>query len=266
MRNNGVELTLNYNVFNNDDWNISVSSNVSYNKNEIIELPPSFEGISFNGGSQALIEGESLNTYYIVPYLGVNPSNGNPLFQDINGNPTETLLDADRRSSGKSSIPVWQGGFSTNVTYKGFDLSTQWAWVADVYRNNLDLAGLEETIPDSGNNRSVTVLNEWRNVGDITSIPRANSAFSSVDYINSTDRYLEDASYLRMRNIMLGYSFNQQILDKTFLTKARIFVQAENLVTFTGYRGLDPEGGFRGTDRGVYPTPRIITFGTTLTF
>jgi len=135
-----------------------------------------------------------------------------------------------------------------------------------VYRNNLDLAGLEETVPDSGNNRSVTVLDEWREVGDITSVPRANSGLTSVDYINSSDRYLEDASYLRMRNIAVGYNFQDVSLDKIGIDRARIYVQGENLLTFTGYNGLDPEGGYRTTDRGVYPTPSIYTMGINLTF
>jgi len=266
LRNRGIELALTYNVLATQDWRIKVSANGSYNKNEVIELPDSFDGLNFVGGSTALIEGSPINTFYTVPYLGANPANGSPLFRTIDGGVTETLLDEDRIDSGKSAFPVWQGGFSTLIAFKGFDFTSQWAFVADVYRNNLDLAGLEETVPDSGNNRSVTVLDEWREVGDITSVPRANSGLTSVDYINSSDRYLEDASYLRMRNIAVGYNFQDVSLDKIGIDRARIYVQGENLLTFTGYNGLDPEGGYRTTDRGVYPTPSIYTMGINLTF
>ncbi len=266
LENKGVELSLNYNIFSDKDWFISVGVNGSYNENRITELPASFEGINTAGGSTANATDQPINVYFVVPYLGVNPANGNPLFQDINGNITETISDSDRRITGKAPVPVWQGGFSSTFRYKGFELSSQWAFVADIDRNNLDLASLEESFPSGGRNRSVTILNEWREVGDITSIPRAFSPFGSVDYINSTDRYLEDASYLRLRNVTLGYQFQPEMLDRIFLTSARVFVQAENLLTFTGYKGLDPEGGYRTTDRGVYPTPRIVTVGTTLTF
>lgn len=269
MENKGIELTLNYNIFKNQDWDISIGGNGSYNKNKIAELPASTNGLVFGGGSTAMGTGEPIGSYYVVRYAGVNPANGNPLFRTADGALTETITDANRVFTGKSQYPVWQGGFNTDVTYKGFTLYTQWSFVADIYRNNLDLATLETGTPGSlnnGGNRSTTMLNAWQNPGDITSIPRVGQGYNEIDYINSTDRYLEDASYLRLRNIKLSYNFTSDQLSRTFLKGLGFFIQAENIVTFSSWRGWDPESNFRSTDRGQYPTPKIFTFGTSINF
>ena len=212
MENEGVEVQLKYIVFDNADWDISINGNTSYNKNRIRELPSNFNGIVNQGGSTALIEGESIGTFYLVPYAGVNPSNGNALFYTLDGGLTEQLTDEDRRSTGKSIYPVWQGGFGTMVSYKGFELNTQWSYFADLYRNNLDYGQLEDTsIAADDSNRTVSVQTAWQNPGDITSVPRVGNGFNAVDYINTSDRYLEDASFLRLRNILFGYSFSPGI-------------------------------------------------------
>jgi len=267
MENKGIEGSLRYTVYNKNKWNIAVNANASYNKNEITELPASFEGVSHLGGSTALGTGESIGSFYLVEYAGVNPANGNPLFYDKNRNLTETISDDDRVFSDKSIYPTWQGGFGTKISYNGFSFDTAWSWVADIYRNNLDRASLEETSTiDDGRNRSVAVFNAWQNVGDITEVPRVGSTFNSVDYINSTDRYLEDASFLRLRNVSLGYSLPEKYLEKLPVTGVRLYVQGENLMTFSKYRGWDPESNYRTTDRGQYPTAEIYTLGASFNF
>ncbi|WP_330443517.1 SusC/RagA family TonB-linked outer membrane protein [Flavobacterium sp. C4GT6] len=267
MENKGVEVTLKYNVFRNEDWTILVNANTSYNKNFIRDLPDSYNGLVFSNGSTSLIEGSPFSTFYVIKYAGVNPANGNPLFYTADGGLTETIDDSDRVNTGKSTYPAWQGGFGTVVKYKGFEFSTQWSYFADLYRNNLDYAELEETSSISdGSNRVSTTANAWQNVGDITSVPRINAPYGAVDYINSTDRYLEDASFLRLRNILFGYSFSDELLRDLPISGLRLYVQGENLLTFSSYRGWDAEAGFRSTDRGNYPTPKIYTFGAVINF
>lgn len=267
MENRGIEADVKYVLYDKNDWNISVNANASYNKNKILELADSFEGIQFTGGATALIEGEPVDVFYVQDYVGVNPSNGNALFLDADGNLTEDMLDIHRKSTGKSVYPVWQGGFGTNISYKGFEFSTQWSWMADLWRNNLDLGTVEETNTiDDGGNRSTSVLTAWQNPGDITTVPRVGNPFNGVDFINGTDRYIEDASFLRLRNVSLGYTFNSKTLEKMPFSGLRFFIQAENLITFSSYRGWDAEAGFRTTDRGNYPTPKIFTFGATINF
>lgn len=267
MENQGVELSLKYVIYDQNDWNITVNANGSYNKNKIRNLPESFNGISAPGDIESLIEGEAVGTFYAVKYAGVNPSNGNPLFYTAEGGLTETLADSDRRSTGKSRYPVYQGGFGTNISYKGFELGTQWSYFADVYRLNLDYAQLEETsVIADGRNRTTSVQNAWQAPGDVTSVPRVGNAYNSIDYINFTDRYVEDASFLRLRNVSVGYSFPKELLRDLPVSGLRFFVQGENLVTFSSWRGWDAESSFRSVDRGNYPTPKIYTFGAVINF
>ncbi|MEH6535298.1 MAG: SusC/RagA family TonB-linked outer membrane protein [Psychroserpens sp.] len=269
--NKGIELGLNYRLVDNDDWKVKISANGSYNENTIEQLPPSTNGLVNAGGSTALGEGQALGSFYLVRYAGVNPATGNPLFYKADGVTLTETLDAanDRVFSDKSFYPKWQGGFSTDIRYKGFEFSTQWSFVADVYLNNLDFADLQEVSVGSvnnGRNRSVTVNNAWTTPGDVTDIPRVGSTISSVGYINSTDRYLEDASFLRMRNLTFAYSLPSKVLENTFVSAIRIYLQGENLLTFTKFRGWDPESNFRPTNRGQFPTPKIYTFGATINF
>lgn len=266
LENRGVELDLKYNVFKNEDWNIIVNANGSYNKNKILSLHESFNGLLNSGGSTALGEGHSIGSYYVSQYIGVNPSNGNPLFLDIDGNPTEKLVDANRKFIGKSYIPVWQGGFGTFVGYRGFEFSTQWSWMADVYRMNMDYAQLEDSSSISDYNKTTSLLNAWQNVGDITDVPRVGTGITDIDHVNMSDRYVEDSSFLRLRNISFGYSFSKEKLEKTPFTGLKFFVQGENLLTFSSYRGWDVESGFRGTENAQYPTPKIYTLGVVVNF
>ncbi len=268
MENKGFEITMKYYIVNNADWKVSVNGNTSYNKNRIRELDPAYNGLFTAGGSSALVEGKPIGTYYVQRYAGVNPATGNPLFYTADGQLTETLGESDRVALDKGVYPIWQGGFGTNISYKGFEFNTQWAYVADLYRNNLDYADLEDTgsIIADGSNRTVSVFTAWQNPGDITSVPRVGHGIGSVTYINNTDRYLEDASYLRLRQVLLGYSFNKETLKDTPFSGLRFFVQGENLITFSSYRGWDAEAGFRTTDRGNYPTAKIYTIGAVVNF
>ncbi|WP_353779121.1 SusC/RagA family TonB-linked outer membrane protein [Winogradskyella sp. 3972H.M.0a.05] len=266
MDNEGAEVSLRYVVYDKNDWQISVNANGSYNKNTVNEVASS-TGQNFLGGSTIIAEGHPVNSFYVVPYAGVNPANGNPLFVSADGSLSETFSDADRRFTDKTSFPVWQGGFGTDVRYKGFEFTTQWSFVADIWLNNLDLAQLEETqLVGDGTNRVTSVFRAWQNVGDVTDIPRVGNPFNAISYINAVDRYLEDASYLRLRNVRVGYTLPQKIMEKLPISSLRFFVQGENLVTFTSFRGWDAENGFRTTNRGQFPTPKILTFGTTINF
>lgn len=267
MENKGVEITLKYYLLDTEDWDITVNANTSYNKNKIRELHPSFNGVNFQGGATSLVEGEAIGSFYVSRYAGVNPANGNALFYTADGGLTENIDDADRVATGKSIYPVWQGGFGTSIRYKGFEFNTQWSYFADLYRNNLDYAQMEETnTAYDGFNRTPAVTRAWQNPGDITDIPRVNNPFNAIDYINGTDRYVEDASFLRLRNVQLGYTFQKEVLDRLPISGLRFFIQGENLVTFSSYRGWDAEGGFRTTDRGNYPTPKIYTLGAVVNF
>ena len=267
MTNKGVEAFFNYTVLDQADWRINVTANASYNRNEIEELAGANEdGIIVSAGSTSLGEGQPIGSFYTVRYKGVNPANGNALFLDADGNLTEQLVDADRVYTDKQQFPVWQGGFGFDVSYKGFSLSNQWVWFAEVYRNNLDVSDLEGNANITDRNSAASVLDAWKQPGDITEIPRMNGQFSGVDFINLSDRYVEDASYLRLRNLTFGYSFSPKMLERLPFSNLKLYIQGENLITFSKWRGWDPQSGFTATAASNYPTPKIWTFGVNLNF
>jgi len=175
-------------------------------------------------------------------------------------------LDENRVFVGKSYIPKWQGGFSTLVSYKGFEFATQWVFVSDIYLSNSDYSILEDGAYMHSWNMSTTVLTAWQNPGDITGVPRVGSAYDYVDYTNSTDRFIEDTSFLRLRNVSFAYQFSKEQLERMPFTGLRFFVQAENFLTFSKYRGWDAEHGFRNFENTQYPTPKIYTLGMIVNF
>ena len=256
MSNKGIELELNYDVINTSDLTVNIFANGAYNKNEIVQLDglTDFQGV----GSTRLQVGEAFGTYNTVRYAGVDPSNGQPLYLDVNGDVTNVYNIDDRVSSGKSFVPKYTGGFGLNATYKGFQLSTLFSFAAEQYRLNQSLSLIEDVSAASFSNQSVTMLDAWQNPGDITSIPAVK--YGSIR-LQNTDRYLEDASYLRLRNITLGYVLDgSKFQDSKYFSTVRFYVQAQNLATWTKYRGFDPESN-TASNFFDYPTPRTFTFG-----
>ncbi|TRO67042.1 SusC/RagA family TonB-linked outer membrane protein [Christiangramia sabulilitoris] len=264
LENKGIEAQFTYNLVDSGDFYWSVGANGSYNQNEITDLPGTEAnqyGEVILDGSQRAVEavGEAFNTYYAVRWAGVNPANGRPLYLDRDGNITEEYSLDNRVFTGKSSIPTYQGGFNTSMNYKGFSLDALFSFAADVYRYNGTLGVAEDPGLIGIANVTQNLLDAWREPGDITAIPSLSSG-STRNLL--TDRYLEDASYLRLKNISLGYQLGDKIMDRTPLESVRIYVQGENLFTWTEWRGFDPEfDPFATNDFFTYPNSRIVTFG-----
>ncbi len=257
LRNRGVEANLSYDVLRGQDFSLTLNFNGSYNQNRVFAIPT--ETGFIDGGLQIDFSGEELFQYYMIKYAGVNPANGNLLFYDINGNLTENPdQEADRRRTGKSPIPSYQGGFGFDAQYKGFFLTTQFTFVADIHRIDYDLEGLQDPTDLGTWNKSTDLLNAWTLDNPVTHIPALGFTNKGADA--GSDRYLIDASYLRLRYISLGYDFSKKMLENTFLNKVRAYVQAENLLTWSKWRGWDAESP-RGSDVYQYPTPRIISLG-----
>lgn len=267
MQNRGVELFLQYTLIDTKDWRFSVSANGSYNKNKILELGSADEdGLVHGGGARALKIGESFGEYYVARYAGVNPANGNALFYDIDGNLTERLRDADRVFRNLQSIPEVQGGFGAVLSYKNFTLAQNWVFFDRVWRNNLDLADMEGTSNYNEFNAAYSLFSAWQQPGDITGMPRLNAGIGTIDHINGSDRYVHDASYLRMRNISLTYTLGKEHLARLPIDGLSVYVQGENLLTFTKYQGYDPESGYSGTESSRYPSSHFYSIGVNLNF
>ena len=261
MVNRGFELQLNADVVRRGDFVWNLSANVSYNHNEITELYNGLNEYELSSTSTKLVVGHSVGEFYVNRYAGVNPANGDALWLTKDGEVTTEFNESDKVMIGKSYIAPWQGGFGTALSWRGLSLSAQFAWVADRWMFNNDRFFEESNGLYSTYNQSRRILYDgWKQPGDITDIPR----YGVTPQMDS--RFLENASFLRLKNVMLSYSLPSSMLRKSkFFTSARIYVQAQNLFTFTAFTGIDPEAS-GNVYQAQYPMSRQYSMGIDLTF
>ncbi|GGD19375.1 SusC/RagA family TonB-linked outer membrane protein [Hyunsoonleella pacifica] len=299
----GLELTLGYNDYEGDfKW--SFWGNVSRSESNVITLgsvtqqlrqasfnPPFSEQLSRLAPGEPIFhfyglefEGVYSDEQAIIDHLGADnldsnsgqvflPRPGDVRYRDVNGDG-----DIDEQDRFVIGDPNPDFTFAANIkaNYKNFDLSMLITGVYGVDALNANIWFLQGQ--ENVTNHSVDVLRRWQNPGDITDIPRFRFEGNNPNNFIST-RYLQDASYARLRNITLGYSFPSDLLNDTFkgvLSKARLYLQGQNLVTLTEYSGLDPEiapfyganGLLQGTsiDRGEAPRPQTFIIGLQLEF
>ena len=261
MTNMGVELAVNADVLRLKDFVWNVNANVSYNKNEIKELYNGVQEYELPNTSTKWVVGRPYGEFYINRYAGVNPVNGDPLWYDKDGNITNEFRESDKVMVGKNYLAPWQGGFGTTLTWKGISVNAQFSWVADRWMFNNDRFFEESNGLYSTYNQSRRLLyDRWKKPGDITDIPRYGVT-AQLD-----DRFLENSSFLRLKNLTLAYALPQPLLKKTnFFTSARVYLQGQNLLTFTGFTGLDPEMS-SNIYRAQYPASRQFTLGIEVSF
>ena len=260
MENKGIEVNLNGTLVQVKDFVWTVNANFSYNHNRITELYNGVTEYEMANTNTKLVVGHPLGEFYINRYAGVNPTNGDALWYTKDGKLTNKLRDEDKVLVGKSYFAPWQGGFGTALSWKGLSLSAQFSWVADRWMINNDRYFDESNGRFMSYNQSARLLNRWKKPGDITDIPR-HGVYTEFD-----SRLLEDASFLRLKNVMLSYSFPQQLLKKSKVFQGlRIYAQVQNPFTFTKFSGLDPEGT-SNIYAAQYPMARQYTFGLDITF
>ena len=271
LENRGWDFSVSYDIARaraEGDLNISVGVIGNYNVNEIIELA---------GGEQEQIGlgrvGGPLNEIFTLRYAGVNPANGELLFLDANGNITENPdPDNDRVWLGKNAIPDWNGGLNLSIDYKNFFLTTQWNYAIGVDRYDLDLSGFYNPDNVGQFNLSKDILNSWQQPGDITDIPSDTASNRNTYAGTASDRFLRSANFLRLRFASFGYNFPAKYLENSPLSKLRLFISAENLITFSPWRGFDPEvfntdgEVTRNVNQNEFPTPGTVLFGLELSF
>lgn len=258
--NKGIDWALHYDILKKSDLSLTLNFVGNYNKNELDNLPSDtgeIVGIGRNGGK--LFERK------LVRYAGVNPGNGNLLFLDKDGNLTENPNpDTDAVWTGKSSIPDATGSFGFNLGYKGFYLDTQWNYVIGVDRQDIIYYELiNNGFAPTKFQLSRDLFNAWTPDNRNTDIPSITSNNATI-LRTTSDRFLYSSDFIRLRFLNLGYVFPQEYLKGTGFTKLKIFGSAENLVTFTEWRGYDAES--RDIETRNYPTPRIFSFGVELGF
>ena len=274
VTNDGVEFAINATLIQKKDLSWNASANIAHNKNKVTSLGTQQNEI-INGNQTIIRVGEALGTYYGWEFDGVvqkgedlskvpAPSNktnveyGDAKFVDQDGDGVVNQ-ENDRVILG-SAQPKFTYGFASQLRYKNWDLSFnfQGSYGNKLY-NQLEQA-LES--PNASYNASAKLANRWTESNTSTTVPRAYALNLYNSYLDS--RFIEDASYLRLKNIQVGYSFKPRLQNGSKLG-VYLYASAQNLLTITNYSGFDPEySGY--VDRGTYPSARTFTFGVKLSY
>ncbi len=262
MKNEGVEFQMNYDIIAKPDFLWSIGGNVAYNKTTILDLG----GDDHIGTITQQVVGKGMYTWFLYDYYGVNPSNGEPLWVAEDGSLTNTYAKARQYYAG-SPEPKFVGGFNTVLQWKGFSASAFFEFKTGhqvlIWNENhyLHSDGAQMDM-----NQFASAYNYWRKPGDtgVNPKPVAGNTSGSDDWYN--DRWLQDASYLRVKDITLSYTIPQNISKKFHINNMRIYVSGLNLYCFNDVDFWDPEQGVTGITAGAYPLTKSVVGGIELTF
>ncbi|KQK27329.1 hypothetical protein AR438_03740 [Chryseobacterium aquaticum] len=265
VENAGLELNLAVDIIKNAerDMTLTLRGNGAVNRERVFNI---FENPLITGSTvqDYSANGSLWQAPYVYKYLGVNPNNGNLLFESADGTPTESPTDADLKPLKYNfRNPRYVGGFGFDFDYKGIFINSTFNYVAGLYRYDYDLSGYYNPNDVGQFNVSKDLLNAWTPTNTNTDIP-SNTA-SNRNFEQRSDRFLVDSSYLRLRNLQIGYRIPADVLKGTFVKSLMVMVQGENLYTWSKWRGFDAESN-RAADQYGYPTPRIFTLGIDVKF
>lgn len=260
--NTGVEFSfLTRNLIGDFKW--TTEFNIARNRNEVRSVGNfSDEAVSGGTNDTRVKVGEPIGTNYLVRFSRVDPATGRPIYFDRNGQETFTWDPQDRVVVG-NILPDFTGGITNTFQYKGFTLSFLFVFTkgGDIY----DSSSKRQLGVITDWNMREDLFDRWRQPGDIARYPRltlnTQTYGSGTPWIN-TDMWRQDGSYMRLRTLSLGYSLPHSVIEKLKLKSAIINVAGSNLLTFTKYRGLDPEIGrdFESpTDRNMSPNITYLT-------
>lgn len=281
MSNTGLEFNIGWRD-NIGDLDYSVSANVSTMKNKVLKLGESYRMEAFTRTE----EGRSISDFYLIPFDGIFQSMdevydytavvdgvtkviqptakpGDIRYKDVNG---DGIIDSNDRTWCGSPLPKLELGINVSLAYKGFDFNMFWAGkfgnkIYNDLRHNLLNFNVDNIPAD---------VTPWTWDNPSTTYPRM-LADANSNNISYCDRFLENGSYFRMKNVQLGYTLPSNLTKKIYIQKVRAYVSGTNLLTFTGYKGYDPDficGNVfaQGIDNGQYPSSRQVNFGLQVTF
>lgn len=276
VRNQGIEMSLHtINLTGELGWETNLTA--TYNKNKIKDLNsdvPYYINQINNSYVTMLAKDYPINVFYgyITDGIFQNQSEvnthavqpgaepGDIRFRDLNND--GVINDSDRTVIGNPN-PSWLFSMNNSLSYKGFELSVFLQGIAGnkIYNaNNIDNTGMAAAY-----NQTTDVLKRWQGEGTSNSMPRAVFGDPNQN-TRVSDRFVENGSYLRLKNITLSYTFPKQWLQKAQIENARLSLSCENVATITGYSGFDPEVGINGIDQNRYPISRTFSLGLNFNF
>jgi len=276
IENTGFEFAINASLVNTTDFSWNSSLNMSFNDNIVMDIPE--DEIIFStrlqnlGGNLSITKnGIPIGSFWGLNAEGVDPQTGDMIFTDNNGD--GTITPDDKQVIG-NPMPDFTYGFVNEFSYKNFDLNVviDGSYGNEIYntgKQNLQSMRFSEQ-------QSADVADRWRNPGDQTDMPRATLVDSNLNSFINT-RWIEDGSYLRVRDISLSYNFGQNVVEKLSISGLRIYGNLKNWFTITNYSGYSPEvnrslGGVdsvaltQGVDYGTYPQSKTFSVGLNVEF
>jgi len=291
FRDRGAEFGINFR--NKDDHAFTYGMNLTFTRstNRLLSLPDELTSIPTNQNVRAVLDplriqiDQALYSYYVIKTDGIfqsteevnsykstsgaviqpNAVPGDLKFVDQNG---DGKIDNNDRMFDGSALPDFSYGFSFNANYKNFDfnLFAQGAQGGKIFN------GMKYTTLNAASgqnyNKDAAILDAWSPTNTGGTIPRVSASDANGNFSNTSDFYLENGSYLRIKNVTLGYTLKKQFLDRLKISNLRLYVTANNLFTITKYTGFDPEVGteLNGIDLGRYPQARSVLFGLNVNF
>lgn len=269
MSNWGLEFAMNSVNIDNGKFHWDTDFNISMNRNRLEKL--SLQQVYYYAKTSEtqgeyivrMTPGESLSQFWGYNALGVDPETGMMIYEDIN---EDGKIDANDKKYIGNANPDFIFGMTNNISYKGLSLSFLITGSVgnDIYNASMvDMIGM-----CSDGNQIKDATRRWRTPGQITDIPKAGELYN----IKASSRFIEDGSYIKIKNITLAYDIKGSLLRKAHINKLQPYITLDNMITFTKYSGYDPEmsqysdATAMGIDWGTYPNVRTVTFGVNVNF
>jgi TonB-linked SusC/RagA family outer membrane protein len=268
MTNTGFEFMLSSHNFTRPNFRWDTDFNISFNRNELtaLELTKVYNyavtSEFVNEYAVRIEPGRPLGGFYGYISDGVDPETGELMYRDVN---EDGILSTTDRTYIGDPNPDFTFGMTNTITYKGFSLNLllQGSYGNDIYNaSRIETEGMYD-----GKNQSKAILDRWRIPGQITDTPKAGFDIKTSSY------FVEDGSYLRVKDITLAYEFKKAFLSRLGIARLQPYVTATNLLTLTNYSGMDPEvnqwgnsGAVQGIDWGTYPQTKSFVFGVNVEF
>lgn len=263
--NRGLELMVNPEIIKGEDFGWDMTFNIAWNKNEVKEL---YEDKAYTSGSKRIEAGYDMDSWYQRIWYGVDPGRGVPLWEKVteaeDGTLNKELVDnhasATLQHTGKKGTPTFSGGLINQFRFRDFSLNANFGFVEGIYlyHSDRELFDSDGSYPTFNHMNLAKGWSRWEKPGDIATHPKPE--MGGVDANKNSTRYLENASYLRLRNLTLAYKMPLSIANHLKVAGASIYVSGDNLLTWTKWSGMDPESG------EMYPLTKKYLLGIKLDF
>lgn len=260
VQNSGIEIAIATKNISAKKFNWTSSFNITIPKNKLVSFP----GLSSSSYSSFYREGQSLNIINKAKFLGVNPTTGTYIVEDYNKDGIISF-PADYQFLGNTD-PKFYGGFQNSLEYSRVSLSFFLDFRKQIGRNYL--AYIDRNPPGIALNQPSVVLNRWQNVGDNAMIQKLTSRFfgstaaTGANYLSNSNGIYSDASFIRLKNVSISYTFSPELLKKLHIETSRVYLNAQNILLITNYRGADPET----QDIYVLPPLKTVVIGFLFSF